>query len=223
MTSGHPTGLHADLRTKGFAITHDHLDSGRLRALQDDARSLVARFVRDGYRSEDYWSYDDAGHDLPMLYRIHHLERQGARRITDFVAGALLRRLAAETLGTSAQPTAAALIVKTPGVAGVPWHRDRTNVPPATAINLSLFLQDATPENGCIEVVPGSHLLADDSDVDTVRRTGPILALPARRGDILLHDVRLVHGSGRNPTTAPRHSIIVEFDRTASGSLLMVT
>lgn len=93
----------------------------------------------------------------------------------------------------------------------MPWHRDRTDAAPVSAINLSVFLDLSTVDNGCFEAVPGSHLLPGDADVVRTRDLGPHVSVPADPGDVLIHDVRLVHGSGGNPSTVLRRSIIVEF------------
>jgi phytanoyl-CoA hydroxylase len=104
------------------------------------------------------------------------------------------------------------MIVKMPGLAArVPWHRDRTSVPPHSVCNLSVFLDDSVPENGCLEFVPGSHLLPDDADATQTCERGLIQPVPATAGDVLVHDVRIVHGSRTNTSTAYRRSIVIEF------------
>ena len=50
----------------------------------------------------------------------------------------------ARTLMGPVESTVCAMVVKSAAVAGVPWHRDRTNVPAGSAINLSLFLDPST-------------------------------------------------------------------------------
>jgi ectoine hydroxylase-related dioxygenase (phytanoyl-CoA dioxygenase family) len=122
-----------------------------------------------------------------------------------------LHGLAQELLGTFVRATASALIVKLPYVAAaVPWHRDRTSVRPRTVCNLSLFLDDSN-ENGCVEIVPRSHLLPDDAEVMCAVERGPRQRVPAHAGDVVAHDVRAVHGSLPNTTAAIRRSVVIEF------------
>lgn len=197
------------LREHGYAAARNHLDPELLAELTGEAGALIDRFA-GGHRSDDYWCYDVTGRALPLLYRIHNLERQGAARISALFGGGALHDLAAGLLD-SPEPTVCAMVVKTPGVAGIPWHRDRTDVAPLTALNLSVFLDRATADNGCFEAVPGSHLLPDGIDVEQTRAAVPVVAIPAEPGDVLIHDVRLVHGSGDNTSVAIRRSIIIEF------------
>ncbi len=62
-----------------------------------------------------------------------------------------------------------------------------------------------------MEFAPGSHLLPDDANVAEVSERGPVQLVPAAAGDVVVHDVRVVHGSGANPGSSCRRSIIIEF------------
>ncbi|MEV0005606.1 phytanoyl-CoA dioxygenase family protein [Micromonospora sp. NPDC050980] len=199
------------LRTDGFAAVAA-VDESLLSELRSEADWLVRRFADEGYRSDDYWFFNAAGAGEPVLYRVHNLENQGSTPITRLYAEGPLHTLAKEILGTRGHATACAMIVKMPGLAArVPWHRDRTSVTAHTMFNLSLFLDDSVLENGCLEFVPGSHLLPDDADVAQTCERGPVQPVPAAAGDVLAHDVRVVHGSRTNTSTAYRRSIVIEF------------
>jgi phytanoyl-CoA hydroxylase len=212
------TGVDAlaeEYRRVGFAVARGYLDGDLLARLTGEADELVGRFVA-GHRSGDFWCYDEPGRALPILYRVHNLEVQGTPEIGALFADGPLHRLAARILGDERpRATVCAMVVKTRGVAGVPWHRDRADVPPGSALNLSVYLDPSRPDNGCFEAVPGSHLLPDDAGVEAVRAAGPRVLVPAEPGDVLIHDVRLVHASGDNAGDIERRSIITEFAATA--------
>jgi phytanoyl-CoA hydroxylase len=200
------------LRTDGFATIPNATGGALLADLRSEADRLVHRFTDGGYRSDDYWSFQAANTGNPVLYRIHNLDKQGSPVISRLFARGPVHGLAEEILGTTIRATACAMIVKVPEVAArVPWHRDRTSVPPNTMCNLSIFLDDSVPENGCLEFVPGSHLLSDDADVTETFERGPVQQAPAIAGDVLVHDVRAVHASCTNTSTAYRRSIVIEF------------
>jgi ectoine hydroxylase-related dioxygenase (phytanoyl-CoA dioxygenase family) len=99
------------------------------------------------------------------------------------------------------------------------WHQDLgywpTGTPDPRTATCSLALDDADSENGCLQVVPGSHQgpLRPHHPVHgnggTGRETSHILSikldpsdriveLPVRRGDITVHNECIVHGSGGN-------------------------
>lgn len=200
-----------DFRRDGFARAGRVLGTDTVDRLSAGARGLINRFTQEGYRSEDYWNFDDEASGTPVLYRVHNLEKQQWPE-ADLLHRPELAELAATFVGAPVVATAFALVLKEPvRAAGVPWHRDRTNVPPHTVCNLSVCLDDADPGNGCLEGVPGSHLLADDADVSAVRDAGPRVPVSVRSGDVLVHDVRLVHGSGPNPSPRWRRTIVIEY------------
>lgn len=89
-------------------------------------------------------------------------------------------------------------------------------------INLWVALSDMTPENGCLQVVPRSHLegtvdSVGSSDGDTHRMVArePSRFLPVRMrpGDCLAFSRLTIHGSGPNDTDAARVAYAVQFHR----------
>ena len=97
----------------------------------------------------------------------------------------------------------------------------------------SLALNDATTENGCLQVVPGSNkepelrphrpkdyghqqdgeVNRDDSHtlVIEMKPDDQIVFLPVRRGSVTIHDERIVHGSGGNYTDEWRKTYVMAF------------
>ncbi|MFJ7275480.1 phytanoyl-CoA dioxygenase family protein [Kitasatospora sp. NPDC098663] len=200
------------LRADGYAVVPAVVTDVLLERLCAEADALVTAFER-GQRSDDFWHFTRDGESAPVLYRVHNLHQQPSAPVAAvlFAAGPL-HHLAETLLGRPARARVSAMIVKMPHVAAaVPWHRDRTDVAPGTAINLSLFLDDSDTGNGCLEFVPGSHLLADDADVDQARTAGPVLPVGAKAGDVAVHDVRIVHASRPNASARPRRSLVIEF------------
>ncbi|WPB91385.1 phytanoyl-CoA dioxygenase family protein [Streptomyces malaysiensis] len=209
----HDDGELQALRADGYAVLPQKIKGNALEALRTEADGLIGRFSQDGFRSDDYWHFTPAGTDAPVLYRIHNLENQGSPAAARLYSDeGPLHPMAASLLGGPVRATACAMIVKLPGVAApVPWHRDRTNVPPHTVCNLSVFLDDSDPANGCLEFVPGSHLLPDGDDPDLLQAHGPVRALSLAAGDVAVHDVRIAHASRRNTSPRIRRSIVIEF------------
>ena len=114
------------------------------------------------------------------------------------------------------------------------WHQDLgywpTGTPDTRTVTCSLALDDATLENGCLQVVPGSHReselrphrpsawssspeLREEAHTLTVelRPTDTIVPLPVRRGSITVHNERIVHGSPGNTTDGWRRTYVVAF------------
>jgi len=104
-----------------------------------------------------------------------------------------------------------------------PWHQDWFYWQGSNKISIWIALDDATPENGCLRLVPGSqHQVFNMATVEDVhgfnRRVTdedlqgwPIETLPVRRGDaVFFHDLAL-HGSCPNTSGKERWSAIATY------------
>jgi ectoine hydroxylase-related dioxygenase (phytanoyl-CoA dioxygenase family) len=108
------------------------------------------------------------------------------------------------------------------------WHQDLaywpTTTPDTRTATAWLAIDDSTPQNGCMRFVPGSnreplrrhrplhgdreksHTLVCDLEKGDVVRLAPI-----RRGDVTVHDERVMHGSGGNKSDGWRRAYVVAF------------
>lgn len=89
-------------------------------------------------------------------------------------------------------------------------------------INLWCALVDMTPENGCLQVVPRTHLQGTVDSVGSVDGDGhrmvakePDRFLPVRMhaGDVIAFSRLTIHGSGPNQTAEPRVAYAVQYHR----------
>jgi len=100
-----------------------------------------------------------------------------------------------------------------------PWHQDSSYWPwePMNLISAMTALDDATPENGCLQVIPRTHLealqhyggeLRVDIEGDMQERT---VYVPLKAGDCLLFHSLLLHGSEPNPSENDRRVCIISY------------
>jgi ectoine hydroxylase-related dioxygenase (phytanoyl-CoA dioxygenase family) len=114
-----------------------------------------------------------------------------------------------------------------------PWHQDGQYWPirPLATCTVWIALDDSTPENGCLRVIPGSHherrlrvhRALEASDVTLNQELDPSEYDPSRAEDIILeagqmslHDVYLLHGSEANRSPRPRRGMTLRFMPTTS-------
>ena len=113
------------------------------------------------------------------------------------------------------------------GYGEVPWHQDSSYFEPYCDKNLVLTvwlpLVDADQENGCMWVMPRSHLgpvvrhkvSANGKylqiDPHEFPRTGRRVACPVRKGGVLLVTNRTAHASFRNATEGVRWSMDLRY------------
>ncbi len=158
----------------------------------------------------------------------------------------LTQSIAEQLIGDSATLDYDQFLSKKPSKtdAAFPMHQDLgywpAGTPDTKTTTCSLALDDADEENGCLMVVPGSHLEPQlrahrpvfQSKDGGVRDGGHTLAieltpqdkpvsLPLKAGDITVHNERIIHGSGGNISDrwrrtyviAHRTSACVEYER----------
>jgi phytanoyl-CoA hydroxylase len=158
-------------------------------------------------------------------------EVAGVSRISPAIAAhaldAAIGQRVAEALGCARikllQDT---VLVKAASIGGpVAWHQDHTYtgyLDPARAVSVRLALTDCTRDNGCLEVINGSHtwgLLGDVralTEIHVADALGPaaahwqdrVTALELAPGDLSLHHCLTLHHSGENRSAAARKTLI---------------
>ncbi len=225
----------AAFRRDGYLVLRDAVPEDVL-AVLDDA---VQRFLRNEVPDMGRDLCDMSGpYDRPfeefaivnaMLPRRYLPSLQGNGYETR--AAGWARRLVGETATLDYDQ----FLVKKPGRtdAVFAWHQDLgywpTGTPDTTTATFSLALDDADEATGCLRVVPGSqreptlrphrpaHASRDRSHVLAAELTDAdeVVPLPVRRGDVTVHDERIVHGSPGNATDRWRRTYVIAF-RTAA-------
>jgi ectoine hydroxylase-related dioxygenase (phytanoyl-CoA dioxygenase family) len=124
--------------------------------------------------------------------------------------------------GADLFPTQDAMVLKMPGQGiAVPWHRDNASTdayPAEPPVFIADFYLDDADRDTCIWVVPGSHRWSDartaaaiaerNQDGFSTRGAEP---MPLRAGDVLFHNVRLLHGSLPNASAKLRRVVYYTF------------
>ncbi len=109
----------------------------------------------------------------------------------------------------------------------VSWHQDASYwaLTPSRTITVWLAIDDADEENGCMLVIPGSHLhghiawresSGEEGNVltqaiDGAERFGSPRPLPLRAGEISIHSDLLVHGSLPNRSNRRRCGLTLRY------------
>ena len=93
------------------------------------------------------------------------------------------------------------------------WHSDGWH-PTIRHIKIAIYLDPLSKETGCLRVIPGSQI--QRQDVCQIRDNygwdhPSAIDVEMEPGDILLHDVMVVHGSARTAGNALRRTIYYEF------------
>lgn len=123
------------------------------------------------------------------------------------------------------------LNLKLPGGSAYPWHQDWVccwRAHTDELITCFIYLEDADESNGCLQVVPGSHLgkprcdfkpgshfEIDPSYIDTSK----VVPVPLRQGEMIFFDPYLLHFSERNTSSVSRRTMIYTYNPARLGKI----
>ena len=165
--------------------------------------------------------------EISKLFRIHS---KGI--FNDFINNENLCNILEDILGPNIDCFLSQFIFKNPGAWGQPWHQDSSYFPFDREPQVAAWLatSEATLENGCLVVLPGSHReslhehLPDDREGSNYGYTEikdhdfsleePILL---NRGDLLLFHSFLMHKSYDNKSDSRRTAMVYHFAETGTG------
>lgn len=149
--------------------------------------------------SKHYGYETDPVTQRKLLCRIYNAQLRGGAFLELYGNPSVLS-IGEALLGPNFVPMGVILVVKRPGFgASVPWHRDPSGFRLEPGINVGIYLDDATPENGMLYVVPGSHKITNTDFQQAIEENGfhipGSIPVPAQAGDIVVHSEHVLHGS----------------------------
>lgn len=238
MTRDYPLGPEqlAAYARDGYLTLPNVLDEAEIAEIEP----IFARFMRGEIANmrRDFCDmsgpYGRAFEDFNLINAV--LPRVYEPSLADNVFEARAGSIARQLIGDDATLDYDQFLAKRPQrpAAVFAWHQDLgywpTGTPDTRTVTCSLALDDATPENGCLQVVPGSHLepqlrphrpsswstspeLRAEAHTLTAELspTDRIVKLPVRRGSITVHNERILHGSAGNHTDGWRRTYVIAY------------
>jgi ectoine hydroxylase-related dioxygenase (phytanoyl-CoA dioxygenase family) len=164
-----------------------------------------------------------------ILFTSHLAEQDDALR--EFVTRPEFAAIATALLGPNVDLYWNQSVFKAPeGEKEFPWHQDDgyTPVTPSPYLTLWLALNDATTENGCISVIPGSH-----KQGRVPHRSSPIglichelddpnqgIMVPVKAGSMAAFQSLMFHKSGVNRSKSMRKAYIIQYSRAGLRSAI---
>jgi phytanoyl-CoA hydroxylase len=234
-----------DWETNGFVLIRGFLDPATgqrmaeeaiaaIRADPPSAHSGTPAYVLDnGMLVQPESQVPPLAHD-PEDFVAKVFNTHLAGTAYDFALSEKAASVVAAILGDDIDVFQSMFILKNPGAWGQPWHQDSYyfNFDQQPQVGLWLAISEATLENGCLSVLPGSHhnpVLQHIPD----RREGAnqgyleVLGLDEREavpvlmnpGDLLVFNSFLLHRSVDNCGTARRAAMVYHYGRAGSVNL----
>ena len=223
MSNGMLRGIEeiaADFDRDGYALIPGLIQAEELATLQADTGEIVHGGWQGKEPESDYFHdvLPDTGEDV--YHRVQYVFPKAQRDSLLILLGhPFILELTHHILGEDFVCAAEALVFKMAGNGReVPVHADCDPADPQLSpviFNVDYYLDDSSEENGCLYVAPGTHRL--NLPFKEIASRGfdfpGLIPVPAKAGDVLLHNVRLVHGSRRSQGGALRRTLYYEFQK----------
>jgi hypothetical protein len=149
------------------------------------------------------------------IYRINHLERLSPAAALRLLGDPAVLSVAESLCGPNMVPNLCDMVVKTGGDGiAVEWHQDAIHRRSSRMVAIGIYLDDSAAGAGALEIIPDTHHAWQDIAAMTSAEAlvrAPAVPLPAKAGDMLVHDVMIIHGSAPAALGCQRRVIYIEF------------
>ena len=192
----------SSFRTNGYFLAQSVFPIKEMAACKLEAKLLIEK--QTGPSGVFVWMYDN----IPPLFESISCDPR-LLSILKTLIGSKIEFLSAKPVFKSSEVYFAS-----------PWHQDQAYWGGATKYSCWIALEDTTPQNGCLRVIPGSHQkYRNHSAVEDVNgftnritnndlKTETILDIPMKCGDVLVFHDQLLHSSYANSSGKDRWSFI---------------
>jgi len=140
----------------GYVVVPDVLDAGLLADVRAEATAICRgeRGAIDGVSQAD-----EPDEDLLRRYLCIHFPHKVSPPLRTLAAHPPLVDVLTRVIGPNVKMMQSMLFIKSAGKPGQAWHQDETHIPTRDRSLTAawLALDDATVDNGCLWVLPGSH------------------------------------------------------------------
>lgn len=201
---------------QGFLVLPNRIPEAMLARLQEAADYWIAtgKHSREtGQTGDDYRFADRGGREV--MYRVDYLHDKERPASLELLGSPEILGIAESLAGKNFVPTYEAMVFKDTGNgAPIEWHQDATHPRRYRIFNVDIYLDEALPGQGALRVVPGSQASKVDMCELKDRYSWGVpgsLEVHMSPGDVLVHDVMLVHGSEPTLGNALRRTIYYEF------------
>src|SRR6478736_3831912 len=200
----------------GYVILRNRISGPLLEKLQQAS----LRWIADGHALENE-SDGDGDYNFAsrpsgrVLFRINYLHNRGETASLELLGSPEMLGIAESLAGPNFVPTYESLVFKNTGDgAPIDWHQDAVHPRNFRIFNVDVYLDESRKGSGSLRVAPGSHRQI----VDVCRLQEEygwdapgVVQTEMNPGDVLVHDVMLVHGSEATLANKLRRTIYYEF------------
>jgi len=219
----------------GYLVVENGLSPAEVAELRAESTALC-RGERGPIRGVDPADPDESDDDVLRRYLCIHFPHKLSDVMYHYLAHPAIVDTLTGVIGPNVKCMQSMLFVKSAGMPGQAWHQDEDFIPTRDR-SLSggwMALDDATVENGCLWVIPGSHrrgILWPQKDHDnrefdcSIESVGfpytnaDSIPVEVKAGAIVFFNGYLLHRSFKNRTTGGYRRVLVNHYMNADSLL----
>ncbi|HZR94160.1 MAG TPA: phytanoyl-CoA dioxygenase family protein [Gaiellaceae bacterium] len=201
-------------RENGYYHARGVFDAGEV----EEMRAAIEQILADveGTANDENHRWNTAEKET-VLKGFHNVQYHAAA-FTRAVAHPGIVAVLTQLIGPNVQLHHTKMLVKPPEKgAPFPMHQDHPYFPHErhTMLAASVHLDDTDEENGCLHVVPASHLrgplepTGESKSLDVPLEEG--IPVPCAAGDVLFFNYLTIHGSGVNRSARVRRNVLFQY------------
>lgn len=200
----------------GYLVLKQRIPAPLLRRLQQAADRWIAegRAVAPTDPAASDYQWANRGGERRM-FRVDYLHAKGEDASLELLGSPAVLGIAESLAGPDFVPTYESLVFKDEGDgAAIDWHQDAVHPRTHRIFNIDVYLDASRAGEGALRVAPGSHLAPVDvcQLQEEFGWDAPgVVQVELEPGDVLVHDVMVVHGSEAVTGNRLRRTIYYEF------------
>jgi ectoine hydroxylase-related dioxygenase (phytanoyl-CoA dioxygenase family) len=200
----------------GYLVLRNWVTGRLLEDLQRDGAAWIEQGLNatpDSPDHEDYaWAEREVG---KVFFRVDYLyDKQGTASL-ELLGSPQVLAVAESLCGRNFVPTYESMVFKNAGDGeAIRWHQDAVHPRNHRIFNYDLYLDKSTAQGGALVVIPATQTTKLDAcEMEKLHGWTPpgAIIVEMEPGDVLLHDVMVIHGSPRVVGNALRRTIYYEF------------
>lgn len=197
----------------GYLILRQWITGELLMRLQSAGHRWIEDGLRLGRSHPDYAFAQRS--DKEVFFRVDYLHDKGEPSALELLGAPQVLAVAESLCGRDFVPTYESMVFKNEGDGeAIRWHQDACHPRRHRVFNFDLYLDESRAGAGALHVVPGSQTGPIDAchfEAEHGWRAPNSIEVEMEPGDVLLHDVMVVHGSPRTVGNRLRRTIYYEF------------
>jgi phytanoyl-CoA hydroxylase len=199
---------------QGYLIAPDLLTAGEILTLKNETAEIFRgnRGHVEGILNAEGLSDEE----LLKKYVAIHFPHKISETIRKYLSQPSIVDILTGIVSPNVKCMQSMLFVKGPGKAGQSWHQDEYYIPTRdkSLVGAWIAIDDATLDNGCLWIIPGSHKgsilrrvpnhISEYADTDTVDVSGyakeGVIPVEVKSGSVVFFNGYTLHSSRRNKT-----------------------